>query len=138
MATTTTTTYTYPYTPPTPTTSAATNPATTSTPPIFNPLPLQSRQMRPPKGPLYVPAVLRPTEIFPKSSPPSPPQSFNGSPSSLNDSNNNEPTAQMFRRRSTIDSQTSGISKLAEKEWMKLEHLGQVTGLPTRDHWKVS
>jgi hypothetical protein len=41
-------------------------------------------------------------------------------------------------RRSTMESKSSGISKVAEHEWMKTEHLGVVTGMPTRDHWKVS
>jgi hypothetical protein len=35
-------------------------------------------------------------------------------------------------------SSTGGISKMAENEWMKNEQLGAVTGLPTREHWKVS
>jgi hypothetical protein len=37
-----------------------------------------------------------------------------------------------------MESKSSGISKVAEHEWMKNESLGEVTGLPTRDHWKVS
>jgi hypothetical protein len=41
-------------------------------------------------------------------------------------------------RRSTMESKSSGISKVAEHEWMKTEHLGVVTGMPSRDHWKVS
>jgi hypothetical protein len=41
-------------------------------------------------------------------------------------------------RRSTMESKSSAISKVAEHEWMKTEHLGVVTGMPTRDHWKVS
>jgi hypothetical protein len=37
-----------------------------------------------------------------------------------------------------MESKSSGISKVAEHEWLKNESLGEVTGLPTRDHWKVS
>lgn len=96
-------------------------------------LPLQSRQLRPPKGPLYVPAALRPTERPQKSSPITPPRSVHGSLDSLN-----EDSAEPISRRSTMESKSSGISKSAEHEWMKTEHLGLVTGLPTRDHWKVS
>lgn len=100
----------------------------------LNPLPLQSRQLRPPKGPLYVPAALRPTERPTKSSPPTPPRSAHNSPDRLN-GDNGYPAS----RRSTVESKGSGsgISKLAEDEWMKNEQLGEVTGLPTREHWKA-
>lgn len=30
------------------------------------------------------------------------------------------------------------MSKVAEDAWKKGERLGEVTGVPTRDHWKVS
>ncbi|KAL2827590.1 hypothetical protein BDW59DRAFT_144040 [Aspergillus cavernicola] len=97
-------------------------------------LPLQTRQLRPPKAPLYVPAALRPTERPSKPSPPTPPRSVHGSLDSLNDGE----TSETLSRRATLDSVGSGgISKLAEDEWMKHEHLGEVTGLPTRDHWKA-
>jgi hypothetical protein len=60
---------------------------------------------------------------------------MHGSLDSLNDGESNEPVP----RRPTLESVNSGgISKLAEDEWMKHEDLGEVTGLPTRDHWKVS
>ncbi|KAJ5725029.1 uncharacterized protein N7483_006386 [Penicillium malachiteum] len=95
-------------------------------------LPLQSRQLRPLKGPLYVPAALRPTERPQKSSPITPPRSVHGSLDSLS-----EDTAEPISRRSTMESKSSGVSKVAEHEWMKTEHLGEVTGAPTRDHWKA-
>lgn len=95
-------------------------------------LPLQSRQLRPLKGPLYVPAALRPTERPQKSSPITPPRSVHGSLDSL--SEDHEPIS----RRSTMESQSSGISQVAQHEWMKTEELGEVTGQPTREHWKVS
>ena len=115
-------------------------------------LPLQSRQLRPPKAPLYVPAALRPTERPPKqhnqhhqASPPTPPRSIHASSSldSLNDSPTTPDTYEPITRRSTMESSHSGsvsavVSKLAEDEWMKNESLGYVTGLPTKDHWKVS
>lgn len=155
MATTTTTTTTTTtnqisvYGHPSPVNSTTTTPANYSPPTsprlinaVLNPLPLQSRQLRPPKGPLYVPAALRPTErpqrssssSSSSSSPPTPPRSGHGSLDSLNDGESNRP----ITRRSTIESRGSGISKLAEDEWMRNEHLGEVTGLPTREHWKVS
>ncbi|RHZ53274.1 FYVE zinc finger domain-containing protein [Aspergillus thermomutatus] len=120
---------------PSPVNSATATPVNNSpTSPRLQHLPLQCRQLRPLKGPLYVPAALRPTERPQKSSPPTPPRSVHGSLDSLNDE---EPSA-LVSRRSTMESNYSNtISKLAENEWMKTEHLGQVTGLPTREHWKA-
>ncbi|OJJ45834.1 hypothetical protein ASPZODRAFT_133698 [Penicilliopsis zonata CBS 506.65] len=148
---------------PSPTNSANTTANNSPTSPqLTHALPLQSRQLRPPKAPLYVPAALRPTERPQRTSPPTPPRSVNGSLDSLNNNNNNtesdlveqhqhqhhqhhqhsqkqqKPQRQPLSRRSTIESTTATtITKLAEDEWMKLEHLGEVTGLPTRDHWKA-
>ncbi|KAJ6121205.1 hypothetical protein N7523_005485 [Penicillium sp. IBT 18751x] len=122
---------------PSPTNSATTTPSNNSptsprlTTAALHQLPLQSRQLRPPKGPLYVPAALRPTERPQKSSPITPPRSVHGSLDSL------EESAEPISRRSTMESKSSGISKVAEHEWMKNESLGEVTGLPTRDHWKA-
>lgn len=120
-----------------------------NSPTSHHPLPLQSRQLRPPKAPLYVPAALRPTERPQKqhqqASPPTPPRSIHASSSldSLNDSPATPEVYEPITRRSTMESSHSGsvsavVSKLAEDEWMKNESLGYVTGLPTKDHWKVS
>ncbi|KAJ5259595.1 Zinc finger FYVE-like protein [Penicillium angulare] len=123
---------------PSPTNSNTTTPSNNSptsprlTTASLHQLPLQSRQLRPPKGPLYVPAALRPTERPQKSSPITPPRSVHGSLDSLS-----EEAAEPISRRSTMESRSSGISKVAKNEWMKTEHLGEVTGLPTRDHWKA-
>lgn len=121
---------------PSPVNSATATPSNNSpTSPRQQYLPLNNRQLRPPKAPLYVPAALRPTERPQKHSPPTPPRSVHGSLDSLNDGEEQTVSS----RRSTMDSTTSGgVSRLAENEWMRHEHLGQVTGLPTRDHWKVS
>lgn len=124
---------------PSPTSSSTTTPSNNSpTSPrlssaALHQLPLQSRQLRPPKGPLYVPAALRPTERPQKTALITPPRSVHGSLDSLN-----EESAEPISRRSTMESRSSGISKVAQHEWMKNESLGEVTGLPTRDHWKVS
>lgn len=130
---------------PSPTNSSSTTTTSSNTPANNSPtsprfstaalhqLPLQSRQLRPPKGPLYVPAALRPTERPQKSSPITPPRSVHGSLDSLH-----EDAAEPISRRSTMESKFSGISKVAEHKWMKNESLGEVTGLPTREHWKVS
>ncbi|KAF9883360.1 hypothetical protein FE257_003527 [Aspergillus nanangensis] len=119
---------------PSPVNSNTTTPTNNSpTSPRQQYLPLHSRQLRPLKGPLYVPAALRPTERPQKSSPPTPPRSIHGSLDSV-DSDELESVS----RRSTMETASiGGISKLAQEEWMKHEHLGEVTGTPTRDHWKA-
>lgn len=92
-----------------------------------------TRQLRPPKSPLYVPAVLRPTDPPRRAlrqSPLTPPQSQD---SSFDD---NIDTARTLARRSTGDSGKAGLNRADEIEW-STEGLGKVTGPPTRDHWKV-
>lgn len=124
---------------PSPTSSTVTSPVNNSptSPRLSNSganvsFPLQTRQLRPPKAPLYVPAALRPTERPLKPSPPAtPPRSVHGSLDSSNETEAKEPA--LGGRRSSA----AMVSKLAEEEWMKHEHLGEVTGLPTREHWKV-
>ncbi|KAI9808097.1 MAG: hypothetical protein M1825_004554 [Sarcosagium campestre] len=93
----------------------------------------QTRQIRPPKCPLYRPAVLRPTERSLKQSPPTPPHSSSNSIDSLKD--NSSP--QTISRRSTSDSSIKmGRGLVYESDWMGYDSLGKVTGPPTRDHWK--
>jgi hypothetical protein len=95
-------------------------------------LPAHTRQLRPPKSPLYVPAVLRPTDPpkrVSKPSPLTPPQSMN---SSFDDLEN----ARTLSRRSTGDSGKFGLGAITEAEW-STEGLGKVTAVPTREHWKV-
>lgn len=114
----------------TPTNVSSTSPRMPN-PLLLHHLPLQSRQLRPPKSPLYVPAVLRPTERPVRQSPLTPPTSVHGSLDSLD-----EAEAGMSRR-STGDGK-SGLGDIVEDEWMDGEDLGDVTGLPTKEHWKVS
>ncbi|KAH8595720.1 hypothetical protein B0O99DRAFT_511527 [Bisporella sp. PMI_857] len=94
-------------------------------------LPAHTRQLRPPKSPLYTPAVLRPTD-YPKrvvkSSPLTPPHSVH---SSLEDLDSVKPLS----RRSTGDSGKFGLGSIVESEWIG-EDLGAVTAQPSRDHWK--
>ncbi|KAK2801349.1 hypothetical protein FQN51_005449 [Onygenales sp. PD_10] len=126
------------YTQPSPVNSTSVTPANNSptSPRLQNAqlyqLHLQSRQLRPPKSPLYVPAVLRPTERSTKPSPVTPPRSVHGSLDSLDDE-----TVVPITRRSTVESVKSAVSKRAEDEWLRDENLGAVTGTPTRDHWKA-
>src|ERR1700761_3632470 len=85
--------------------------------------PNPAKQLRPLKSPLYVPAVLRPTEHFPQASPMTPPKSLHGSLDSLNDNQDDmEEQAQ--------------INLALERDWSDDEDLGTVTGPPTREHWK--
>ncbi|QKX61577.1 uncharacterized protein TRUGW13939_08729 [Talaromyces rugulosus] len=113
----------------TPANSSPTSPQMSSAGLVY---PSQSRQIRPPKAPLYVPAVLRPTERPSKSSsskdssPITPPRSVHGSLDSLNE--DPAPVA----RQTTFHS-----IKAASDEAIKSEFLGEVTGVPTRDHWKA-
>ncbi|EER29770.1 FYVE zinc finger domain containing protein [Coccidioides posadasii C735 delta SOWgp] len=92
----------------------------------------QSKQLRPLKSPLYVPAVLRPTERASRSSPLTPPRSVHDL---SEDSNTRRPPS--LSRQSTVESMRSEVSKLAEDEWLKDQNLGPVTGSPTREHWKA-
>lgn len=94
-------------------------------------LPSQIKQLRPPKTPLYVPAVLRPTEFPSKSSPPTPPRSLHDSLDILEDS---DLEAEIIRRAQEEGKTPQEI--VAEHNWVGEEELGEVTGLPTREHWK--
>lgn len=90
-----------------------------------------ARQLRTPRSPLYVPAVLRPTEAprrAPKPSPFTPPHSKSNSFDDLDGS-------RILKRRSTGDSGKFGLGEITEAEWSAVG-LGKVTAPPTREHWK--
>lgn len=102
----------------------------------FN-LPLANRQLRASKSPMYVPAALRPTERQHRPSPLTPPRSVHGSTDSLDNSDPHRPIS----RRSTTDNMTKAtLGKVSEDEPpptpIPIEDLPNVTGLPTREHWK--
>jgi hypothetical protein len=84
-------------------------------------LQMQTRQIRQPKGPMYVPAVLRPTEKPVRQSPPK-----YGSPESFDESSGAERPAGIV----------PGLSRIVTEEWNE-EIMGAVTGAPSRNHWKV-
>jgi hypothetical protein len=92
-------------------------------------IPGQVRQLRPMKSPLYVPAALRPTER-PSRNPPMTPPSMHGSLDSL-DTAAAEGNTKVESRRVPQDI-------IVENNWIADENLGDVTGEPTREHWKVS
>ena len=85
-------------------------------------LQMQTQQIRPRQGPLYVPAVLRKTEKPMRSSPPKNAQY--GSPESINDFNPDRPGGGVPH-----------LSRIVTEEWNE-ESLGPVTGVPSRNHWK--
>lgn len=92
-------------------------------------VPLATKQLRPPKSPMYIPAVLRPTER-PRPGPLTPPRSVHGSWDSL------EEAERPASRRSTVDNRTRGLGRVVEDEVATDENWAKVTGLPTRKHWK--
>lgn len=93
-------------------------------------IPGQVRQLRPMKSPLYVPAALRPTERPERTNPMTPPKSLHASLESLE----NRKTDGHVNN----DSRTAPLDLVVENRWIGNEHLGEVTGEPTREHWKVS
>ena len=112
----------------------------------------QTRQLRPPKSPLYVPAVLRPTERPHRfSNPGLQNSSFSGAtspltpPSSAGNSFDAKDAgilasyaSDAIPRRCRLDDAIShGVTRVVTDEWIQ-DTFEDVTGLPTRDHWKVS
>ncbi len=93
-------------------------------------IPGQVRQLRPMKSPLYVPAALRPTERLDKTTPMTPPKSLHGSLESLEN--------RTMDGHSNTDGRIAPLDIVVENNWIGDENLGDVTGEPTRDHWKVS
>lgn len=85
----------------------------------------QFKQIKEPRTPLYVPAVLRPTERYPKHSPLTPPKSLHGSLDSLEGHHQGE----------TVDDPQQ-LNPGLETDYFPEEELGEVTGLPTKEHWK--
>lgn len=86
-------------------------------------LPNQVRQLRPPKSPMYVPAALRPTERPGRQAPMTPPKSLHGSLDSLEEAG----------FEGTMRGDGAPPLDLVFPE----EDLGEVTGPPNKDHWKV-
>ncbi|MCJ1227772.1 hypothetical protein MMC12_004431 [Toensbergia leucococca] len=100
---------------------------------LLSNLPLPTRQLRPLKTPMYVPAVLRPTERPQRPSPPTPPRSIHGSIESLEDMVG----ANSISRRSTGDSRKKrALGVVTEDEAAVDNSPRKVMSMPTRDHWK--
>lgn len=120
-----------------------------STPPSNNVSPtshhshLHARQMRQPKQPLYIPAVLRPTELpCSRQTSLTPPRSAHSSMDINREQVRFAGIASLPISPASDDERafapwgTGSISRVVTDEWND-EPLGSVTGAPTRNHWKV-
>ncbi|KAJ9502778.1 Zn finger protein [Exophiala xenobiotica] len=85
------------------------------------------KQLRPLKSPLYVPAALRPTEHFYTPSPMTPPKSLHESLDTLDTS---ETQTGSPEQQQHLDLESY------DPDWIQEADLGEVTGPPTKDHWK--
>lgn len=86
---------------------------------------VHTRQLRPLKSPLYVPAVLRPNQPSRKiKTNPLTPDSTQGSFESAG-----------LSRSDSGDSGKWGLGMIVETEW-SVKDLGEVTDVPSKDHWK--
>ncbi|KAA6406568.1 MAG: FYVE domain [Lasallia pustulata] len=111
----------------TPTAASPTSPQSST---MYPDLPLHTKQLRPLKSPMYVPAVLRPTERPPRQTI-TPPRSVRGSLDSL------DGIAHTLSGRSTGDGKNKeGSDDDSEEEVVEHINLPEVTGPPTKEHWK--
>lgn len=111
-------------------TSTTASPTSPQSSALYHNLPLHTKQLRPLKSPMYVPAVLRPTERPPRQTL-TPPRSVHGSLESL------DGIAQTLSRRSTGDTKNQeGSDDVVEDEIIEDIDLPEVTGPPTKEHWK--
>lgn len=109
------------------------SPTSPRNPNMLPPFSLATRQIRAPKSPMYIPAVLRPTERPHRPSPLTPPRSVHGSTDSLDGSKIPLPPS----RTSTSDgkNKVTRVEDISE-EPVPEQPMGGVTGVPTRSHWK--
>lgn len=87
--------------------------------------PNPAKQLRPMQKPLYVPAVLRPNDYYPQASPNNP-KILHGSLDSLQEHEREE----AYAVHSELD------MALQQQQFSREEELGEVTGPPTKEHWK--
>lgn len=97
----------------------------------------QARQLRPLKSPMYVPAVLRPTDRPNRKGNKS--TSASSPPKDCVESSQGSDVASITSviRRDTMDSGKAGLGKIQENEFLSTRTFGEVTGCPTQRHWKV-
>lgn len=94
---------------------------------LHNYAPNPAKQLRPLKSPLYVPACLRPNEHY-SQSPMTPPKSLHGSVDNLQDGGNRDDPQAMAQHELDL--------ALQQEFAAQGEQLNDVTGPPTREHWK--
>lgn len=121
--------------------SAGTTPPSNAVSPTSTISHLHVRQLNQPKLPLYVPAALRQTEIASSrrsgSRPHTPPRSASNSMDS-NDTYFGPVHGGTFPQSPmSEDAPFGGIGRIYTEE-LNEEAFGNVTGQPTRNHWKVS
>ena len=90
-------------------------------------MPTQPKQLREQRRPLYVPAVLRPTEFPSQTGPMTPPKSLHGSLDSLD----SRAGAEQNAHATHFDAAMLGGA------WAASDDMGEVTGPPNKEHWKV-
>ncbi|KAI9673778.1 MAG: hypothetical protein M1829_004015 [Trizodia sp. TS-e1964] len=101
----------------------------------FHHLPLQSRQLRAPKSPLYRPAVLRPFERpLRMTAPLTPPRSLNNSFDSIGNLIGDKREAGAAGE--PVGGQKYSAFNIVEMGGWLEEGYGKVNGAPMRDHWK--
>lgn len=88
----------------------------------------QSKQIYNQRVPLYVPAVLRPTEKPLKASPPHTLHSATRSDS---------PASSQHQQSDGAQSDIPHLKRMVTEEWLETS-MGKVSGPPSRNHWKVS
>ena len=120
------------------------SPISLRNPALFPNMPHVTRQLRPPKSPMYIPAVLRPTERPQRHSPLTPPRSLHGSTDSLDGAHGGHASKPPSRHGTTNElerhssSGSSGSIREIEVASQQQESAwGQVTGPPSRAHWKL-
>ena len=111
---------------------------------VLSNLPHVTRQLRPPKSPMYIPAVLRPTERPHRQAPLTPPRSLYGSTDSLDKTHGGYHSKPPSRngtgdelRRQYSTSSTGGAREIDLIPNLPPLDLGEITGPPSRAHWKL-
>lgn len=114
-------------------------PPSSTTPPSLTSSPTNLRQAHQPKGCGYIPAALRPTEMpAPRQRRPlTPPRSAHSSVDSQASSSFSQPKSLPVTPTDDFGSFIApfgAVTRVVTDEWN--DDFGQVTGMPTRNHWK--
>ncbi|KAK4986856.1 Zn finger protein [Elasticomyces elasticus] len=113
-------------------TSSTTPPSATASPTSHG-AHIHAKHIGRPKQPLYVPAVLRPTEMPLRTMPLTPPRSTNNS---FDSASSARAVSASYEQGALLGADSVlRVDRVVSDEWED-EALGDVTGLPTRNHWK--